>query len=310
MIEIVLHFSKAAIFVLLLGAAPVFLGGCTSLFFFPTREYVATPDELGLKYDAVSIPVGQPGRHGIVPDLQITGWKIPATSSPVCGTVILFHGNAQNMSNHLFGVSWLPAAGYNLFVFDYRGYGKSDGHAVVSSLIGDGEQVLGEVIKWADNRAPNGSQSKIVVYGQSIGGALATPVVARTKYRDRIAAVILESSFYSYPGIVREKLGQFFLTWPLQYPLSWLFYSKFSPADFIGLLAPIPVLIIHGQDDPVIGAQNSAELFKAANQPKQLWEFDTSGHINVFQNPKNREKLTQYLRNVFGCNESSPVTIK
>ena len=301
-----LPIRNTGLLLVLPAATAVFLSGCTSLFFFPTREYVATPEDLGLKFESVTIPVRW---RGAAPDLKIIGWKIPAAISPACGTVVVFHGNAQNMSNHLFGVSWLPAAGFNLFIFDYRGYGESTGHPAVSSLVDDGELVLAEVIQSISN-GPRGTPGKIVVYGQSIGAALAIPAVAQSKFRERIAAVILESSFYSYPGIVREKLGQFFLTWPLQYPLSWLFYSNFSPADFIGQLSPIPVLLVHGLSDQIVDSANSNKLYNQAKEPKQLWEFDSTGHISAFQNPVNREKLIQYLRNVFGCNLNGATTIK
>lgn len=278
------------------------ISGCSSIFFFPTKEYIATPDQLGLNYSELSIPVGKPGSLNRP---ALSGWWLPASESmPVCGTVVLFHGNAQNMSNHLFGVTWLPPLGFNLLIFDYRGYGSSGGQADVPALVADGAEVLHAALEKLDNNEVSRG-SKIVVYGQSIGGAIASTVAAKFPARDRIAAVVLESSFRGYPAIVREKLGQFFLTWPFQYPLSWLFFSRYDSEDYIGKIAPTPVLLVHGLADTIVLPENSRRLYQLAGQPKLLWEFETAGHINAFQQPVAREKMVRYLRDAFGCGISS-----
>ena len=298
--------SLLAIFLCL----PMF--GCSSIYFFPSREYVATPDQLGMKYQEVEIPVGKDsGPNGI----KLQSWWLPSSAPSVCGTIVVLHGNAQNMSNHLFGVSWLSAEGFNLFIYDYRGYGRSGGFPVVPSVIEDNETVLSTLFSRLDGgqlagAAGKSPPEKVVIYGQSLGGALAVPTVVRSKFRDRFAAVILESVFSSYPSIIREKLGQFYLTWPFQYPLSWLYYSRNSPIKLIERISPIPLLIVHGLNDEIVFPDNSRHLFDQAAEPKELWTMESAGHINSFQSPHNREKLIQYLRKSFGCNRSVLPTIQ
>ena len=88
------------------------------MFYYPDNKVYGTPAEHGLKFEEVTFH----SKDGT----KLSGWFVPAKGDPK-GTVIHFHGNAQNMTAHFDFVSWLPSEGFNLFVFDYRGYGKSAG---------------------------------------------------------------------------------------------------------------------------------------------------------------------------------------
>jgi len=114
--------------------------------------------------------------------------------------VIHFHGNAQNMSAHFGFVSWLPAQGFNLFVFDYRGYGTSAGKA-------DREGVFEDSLAALDYIAarPGVDRNRFAGAGQSLGGANAIAVVG-SRPHSGIRAVVIESAFSSYREIVRDKL--------------------------------------------------------------------------------------------------------
>ena len=91
------------------------LGSCANLLFFPQRDLVLTPDQVGLAYRDVWFEAADGTR--------LHGWFLPAEKkmalSAAC-TVLFLHGNAENISTHLASVSWLPAQGYNVFLFDYR----------------------------------------------------------------------------------------------------------------------------------------------------------------------------------------------
>ncbi|HKJ87186.1 MAG TPA: alpha/beta fold hydrolase, partial [Gammaproteobacteria bacterium] len=95
------------------------LAGCTSLFFYPDREMVLNPATLGLGFERVAFP----STDGV----RLHGWYLPAETERTGGTVLFLHGNAENISNHLRIVDWLPERGFNVFLFDYRGYGRSQG---------------------------------------------------------------------------------------------------------------------------------------------------------------------------------------
>jgi len=109
---------KTSMFIFLLTLSLSCQGCVGGLFYQPDRKIYDTPDRHGLKYEEVSFQ----SKDGT----GLSGWFVPAVGKPK-GTVIHFHGNAQNMTAHFGFVSWLPEQGFNLFVFDYRGYGKSAG---------------------------------------------------------------------------------------------------------------------------------------------------------------------------------------
>ena len=104
------------------------LGACTSLLFYPQRELVLTPDRVGLAYRDVWFKAADGTR--------LHGWFLPAGMNVVRGeacTVLFLHGNAENISTHIGNVAWLPGKGYNVFLFDYRGYGRSAGEPLSSA---------------------------------------------------------------------------------------------------------------------------------------------------------------------------------
>src|SRR5512145_1917489 len=132
--------------------------GCVGgMFYYPDQEVYDTPDRHGLKYEDVTFP----SRDGT----SLSGWFIPAVGPPK-GTVVHFHGNAQNMTSHFGFVSWLPSRGFNLFVFDYRGYGKSAGRPERQGIYEDSLAALDYIAT-----RPGIDHDRLVVLGQSLGGA-------------------------------------------------------------------------------------------------------------------------------------------
>jgi fermentation-respiration switch protein FrsA (DUF1100 family) len=142
---------------------------------------------------------------------------------------------------------------------------------------------------------PQVDKEQIIVLGQSIGGAIAVYTVANTPYKDRIAALVIDSAFSSYRRIAREKLAQVFITWPFQYPLSLFFNDDYSPVKWIKKVAPVPLLIIHGEQDPVVPGHHGQMLYDTALQPKDFWKTTVPGHVSSFADEGVREKLVGYL---------------
>jgi fermentation-respiration switch protein FrsA (DUF1100 family) len=137
-----------------------------------------------------------------------------------------------------------------------------------------------------------------VVFGQSLGGSIAVYNVAHSPYRRHIRGLAVESAFASYRGIAREKLAAFWLTWPLQYPLSWLVSDRYSPAHAVADVSPIPLLIIQGDRDPIVPVGHARQLFKLAREPKQLWIVPGGGHIQAFEYPGYRDRFVRWLERV------------
>jgi len=229
-----------------------------SHFYHPDNRAYANPTENGYTYEDIQFPSADGTR--------LSGWFIPAKDKAI-GTVIHFHGNAQNMSAHYSFVSWLPANGFNLFVFDYRGYGKSEGQPSRKGVYEDSVAAL-EYIKSRTDI----DQEKIIVFGQSLGGANAVCVLGKNKF-DGIVGIAIESAFSSYKSIAMDHVR---LLKPFAY---FLIGNKLSPKKHVGDISPTPLLIIHGTNDEVVSYKHARKLFEKAKEPKQLWTIEKGGHI-------------------------------
>ena len=269
------------IFIGLLSAA---LFGCSGVFFQPYRGHAQTPENLGLMYEDVQFQAGD--------GIPLHAWFLPAEGKAQ-GTILFLHGNAENISTHIMSVRWLPTRGFNVFLLDYRGYGASGGAASLSGVQDDMDAALRTVLARNDV-----NPDRVVVLGQSLGGAIAIYNVAHSPYRRHIRALVVESVFASYRQITREKLADFWLTWPLQWPLSWTVSDEYSPSAAVAGVSPIPLLIIHGDRDPIVPPHHGQRLFDLAREPKQLWVIPGGRHIQVFQSQIYRDRFVAYLTEV------------
>ncbi|MHB1141137.1 MAG: alpha/beta hydrolase [Sulfuricaulis sp.] len=261
--------------------------GCSNVFFFPYHEHVQTPERLGLKYEDVYFNASDGTR--------LHGWFLPAPGRAL-GTILFLHGNAENVSTHIMSVRWLPERGFNVFLLDYRGYGISAGKPTLAGVQDDVDSALKMLLA-----RPGVDAARIVVFGQSLGGAIAIYNVAHSPYRGHIRALVVESAFSGYRRITREKLGDFWLTWPLQYPLSWTVSDKYNPSEAVTRISPIPLLVIHGDRDPIVPVHHGEQLFDLAREPKQLWIVPGGGHIQAFQWQSYRDRFVAWLTQVLSA---------
>lgn len=264
------------------------LSACTNVFFQPQQIQYLTPDKIGLSYEDVYFSSAD--------GVKLHGWWLPAKGKAK-GTVLFFHGNAENISTHIGSVYWLPAQQYNVFLPDYRGYGLSQGSPSLAGAQDDINSALGYLLKRTDI-----DSERVVVLAQSLGGAMALYNVAHSPYRNKIKALIVESAFSDYRGIAREKLGSFWLTWPLQWPLSLTIDNDYSPLPVVSKISPIPLLIIHGDRDQVVPLSHGQALFATAAQPKEMWVVEGGGHIEAFRHKKYQVQLIEYLTRVMQSN--------
>jgi len=254
--------------------------GCSSLFFHPTRDVQESPAVKLFSHRDIVFQASD----GMV----LHGWYFPAERA--AGSVLVLHGNAQNLSTHVNSVLWLVKEGFNLFIIDYRGYGWSGGEPDLDGVHKDADAALEKLFS-----LPETDPDRVVVLGQSLGGSIAVYTVARSPRKDRIRALVVESAFSSYRRIAREKLDSFWLTWPFQYPLSWTVSDSYSAESWIGQVSPVPVLILHGLDDPVVPTHHGRLLFDAARDPKQFWLTARPGHIQSFGDDAVRSQLARFL---------------
>ncbi|MBI1422258.1 MAG: alpha/beta fold hydrolase [Gammaproteobacteria bacterium] len=256
------------------------LSGCTSIVFQPDKKTYVTPQMLKLTGEDVYFHSG---------DSLLHGWWLHA-KQPAKGTVLFVHGNAQNISTHIASVYWLPAEGYDVFLFDYRGYGLSQGEPDLPGVHQDYAAALDYLFK-----RPGANTKNVFVFGQSLGAAVALVGTDTSAYKSRLHAVIVEGAFTSYRSVAREKLASHWLTWVLQWPLSLTIDDDYQPVDHIAGISPTPVLLIHSEQDEVIPYHNALELYKAAHEPKSLWTLKNVAHIQAFNKPENRKRLLEYL---------------
>ena len=267
----------------------VLLAGCDNMFFQPDHRQYLTPEQFGLWHEEV--------RFRSAGGTRLSGWFLPAKGRAL-GTIIHFHGNAANISNHLYAVRWLPDAGYNVFMFDYSGYGESEGSASRKAAVADGVAAIEYVRQRQDVDA-----GRLVVYGQSLGGALAVSALARAGTQG-VAALVIEGGFLSYPQTVRLILKHTWFSWPFQYPVAYLFFSdELDPAQDLSKIAAVPLLVVHGTADQVVPIEAGRALYNAFPGPdKAFWPIPDVGHIEAFSNPGSpwREPLLQYLSQKLG----------
>ncbi len=245
-------------------------------FYYPDHKNYGSPSDYGLKYEDVHFPSDD--------GTQLHGWHIQARSKHRIGTIIHFHGNAQNMSAHFHGVEWLAERGFDLFLFDYRGYGESAGSPSRDGVFEDCVAAIQAAQKLSS------SENHFIVYGQSLGAANAIAVTGERKF-PKIAGVVAEAPFYSYKSIARDKVDRV-----MDILVGVVISNRKSPHRVVQNISPVPLLIIHGTGDRVIPFSHSQKLFEKAKEPKRFWKVPGAGHMRIFQDRKYQDKLVDTLQ--------------
>ena len=258
-----------ALFALLL------VSGCsslTSLYFYPQTVWIQTPENLGLSYQDVWLQAAD--------GTQLHAWWIPPQqpltadrSAVAADTVVLYlHGNAENISSHIRSVDWLPKAGVGVLALDYRGFGASQGRAMMPSVLQDVEAAAA----WLQQHQ---ADKHLVVLGQSMGAALAVNFVAAAGPLYGVDALLLDAPFSGFPQVARAALTSSWLGW-LFVPGSWLIPSQWNPAD----LAPrinVPTLVMHSEQDQVIPVQQGRKVFEQLSGSR-CWLDSRGPHVASF----------------------------
>ncbi len=273
-------FARMTLVLILLSS----LSACTGFFFHPMKEHVFDPKKAGFTYRDIDFEAAD--------GTKLHGWLFPAEGERL-GSLLFLHGNAQNISTHFASVAWLAKKGFDVFAFDYRGYGRSAGEPDLDGLHQDIAAGLDTLMT-----LPEVDPDRVAVLGQSLGGALALTAVAGSPRKSSLRALIIEGAFSDYRGITRDKLASHWLTWPLQWPVSLTIDGHYSPVEAAAAIAPLPLLIIKDEADRVIPPHHSEELFDAAGEPKTIWRLPDVDHIQAFASIGTRNRLVAYLEDV------------
>jgi alpha-beta hydrolase superfamily lysophospholipase len=257
------------------------LTACSSFFYYPSKLTFYQPQRVNLKEEEVFFKSSE--------NDSIHAWWFAAKTKESKGTVIFFHGNAENMTTHFLMLHWLPEAGYNYMVFDYPGYGVSSGNPTQTNTVASGVAAIEWVHKNKDSRP-------LIIYGQSLGGNIAMRAAEITKGAVPIRNIIIEGSFLSYKGVASRLLRRSWVTWILN-PLPYVLVSDEGAPINISNFSPIPILFIHGDADHVVEPVNSEVLFDRAKDPKELWLVKGGQHGDTYfrDSGKYRDLLLSYL---------------
>jgi len=255
------------------------LSACTNFLFYPVKSFPVTPDAAGVDYEDLFIDSYD--------GTKLHGWKLFAEDE-LRGSILFFHGNGDNVSTQLPATYWLAKAGYDVYVFDYRGYGQSDGVVGLDEIILDMESMIAYTVDQLQE------DDGLILMGHSLGGAMSIYAVAHSEHKDRMKTLITVEAFSDYHDIAQEAMSKSWLFWLFQWPLSFTIDNSYRPLDAIGDISPVPVMILHSEEDQMIDIHHAESLYAAANEPKTLKRI-TSGHNNIFADQANRQVLLDYL---------------
>lgn len=221
---------------------PTSLLCCTAPFIYhPTKPILQTPASQALEYEPV--------RFGTRDGVKLAGWWVPSPGSSV---VILYcHGNAGNISHRLYNISIFRALSYSVFIFDYRGFGESDGRPSEKGTYLDALAAWKYLVK-AREIAPE----RVVIFGRSLGGSIAAWLAHVCEPK----LLILDSTFTSLRDAADDRVP-FFLS--IIVPK-----DQYRTIDYLQEVS-CPVLIIHSRDDDVIPFEHGISLYEAAKHPEK-----------------------------------------
>jgi fermentation-respiration switch protein FrsA (DUF1100 family) len=219
----------------------------------PGRNLVATPENIGLTYQDVEFFTDD--------SIKLHGWFIPHNNAKE--TVLFFHGNAGNISHRLDSIEIFNRLELNVFIIDYRGYGRSEGKITEKGTYRDAEAAWNYLNKTRDI---DGQQ--IIIFGRSLGASIASWLASK----HTPAALIIESGFTSVPS-----MGQRFYPF---LPIRWLTHFKYDTKQYVKNIS-CPVLVAHSKNDEIIPYDEGREIFDAAAEPKQFLEM-RGGHNDGF----------------------------
>ncbi|ORJ61616.1 alpha/beta hydrolase [Geothermobacter hydrogeniphilus] len=227
-----------------------------SFVYFPTAELVTTPAAVGLAYEDVFFTAAD--------GTALHGWYLPG--EPGRPLLVFCHGNAGNISHRVDNLRLLRELGLTVFIFDYRGYGRSSGTPSEAGTYSD----LRGALVWLQQKG--WKQEQMVYFGRSLGAAVALQLALE----EPPAALILESPFTSIGAMGRHHSP---LLWLLG---GWLLNTRYDSLGKISDLR-VPLMILHGDEDEIVPQQMGRQLFERAPQPKRFHSLPGAGHNNSYE---------------------------
>ena len=248
------------------------LTGCGHLFYQPDHWKYNDPADFNIAYD---------DHFRVMSDgTKIHAWylkrKDPTVNSQ--GLVLFFHGNGMNLTNHLPNLSWLTEKGFDIVLWDYRGYGRSEGEADHELVYRDSLEIL----NWAHQLKHEGHHPRLILYGQSLGGMILGRAIADDPQASDADWLVFDSTFMSYQDLAFDKLSSFWMTWPFS-ALAYILLSDTWAVEKVERFPQIKTLFIHSHADKVVPFTFGEQYFKHWQTPiKCFWTLPEGEHIETF----------------------------
>ncbi|MBA7478331.1 hypothetical protein ES707_13754 [subsurface metagenome] len=237
------------IVIIVIGVCSVFIAllyfSQSRYIYFPDRTLLADPGSIGLQFESVYFEAAD--------GVKLCGWFIPSDSAR--GVLLFCHGNAGNISHRLESIQIFHQLGLDVFIFDYRGYGQSEGNPTETGTYQDAEAAWRYLVE-----GRNLAATDIVVFGRSLGGAVASWLAQKHTPR----ALIVESSFTSIPDIAATLYRYL--------PVRQLLRFEYNTAEYLSRV-DCPVLVVHSRNDEMMPFGHGQRLFEMAGEPKQFLEI-------------------------------------
>jgi fermentation-respiration switch protein FrsA (DUF1100 family) len=223
--------------------------------YYPDKSVERTPGDVGLLFDDIYFTSSD--------GVQLHGWFVPHPKAKT--TLLWFHGNAGNISHRLDNIRLLhDRVRRNIFIFDYRGYGRSEGSASEEGTYRDGEGAVQHLLSRKDV-----DSKRIVFFGRSLGAAVAAELATRSG----CLALILESPFTSVGEMARA-------VFPLL-PIGRFLHTRYDVVEKVKR-ARAPLLVLHGDRDDVIPYAHGKRVFEAAPEPKEFYTIHGAHHNDTY----------------------------
>ncbi len=246
-----------------------------SFIYFPSRDIEATPGDVGLDFEDVRFKTSD--------GIALHGWFVVGGGD---ATFVWFHGNGGNISHRVGNIRELvERLQTNIFIFDYRGYGRSEGSPYEQGTYLDAEAAIAYVHSRAEV-----DPGKLIYFGRSLGCAVAAEMAIKHPPR----ALICESGFTSVRGMTKE-------VYPFLPGLQLLVTTKYDTLEKIARVE-VPVMVLHGDRDEIVPFSMSGELFDAVKGPKRFYTIEGAGHNDTYHvgGPAYFDALQEFVDEVIG----------
>jgi uncharacterized protein len=225
-----------------------------ALTYFPETKIARTPADLGLSHREL--------HFGTEDGERLHGWWITSRRSPVSGHILLCHGNGGNIGDRVIDADRLSGNGFNVLLFDYRGYGRSTGRPDEEGTYRDAAAARHALLS-----QPECDPTRVIYLGESLGGAIAVALAVK----EPPSGLVLQSTFTSLRALAHHH-----------YPVipSAVVPDAYPSIRRIASLRA-PLLSLHGDRDEVVPISEGRALFEAAPEPKRMHVFRGLGHSDL-----------------------------